>query len=89
MSLYLYCAVRRGRALCKMDRWMIQLRALSSGEMRDFIRGDYYSAWWVFSSRWVHIGCTLVIAVHCGIEWVHLIMPTKVSDATKNGCPLK
>ncbi len=49
---------------------LIQLWAPSSGEMQEFTR-DSHSALWGFSSRWAYIGCTLVFAVHCGIEWVH------------------
>ncbi len=50
---------------------------------------DSYGALWVFSSRWVYISYALVIAVRCGIEWIHMIMSTKVSETTKNVCPLK
>lgn len=44
---------------------------------------------WVAVSGLVYIGGILLIVVHYGIKWVHLVMPTMISDITTNGCPLK
>jgi len=69
--------------------WMDdQLGTPSSVETLEFIRHEPYSTLWVFSSPWVYISCTLNIAVHYGIEWVHSMTSTMVSDTTTNSCPL-
>jgi len=40
-----------------------------------------HSALWVFSSHLAaYISCTLIRAVHYGIQWVHSIIFTMVSD---------
>jgi len=54
--------------------WMIHMWAPSSDQVQRY----YHSALWVFSSSWVYISCTLVNAVHYGIEWMHSITSTMV-----------
>ncbi len=57
-----------------LEKWMDGSAAdASSGKTQEFIRHNPHNALWVFSSHWAYIGCTLVIAVHYEIEWVHLI----------------
>ncbi len=82
INLYL-CCITPWTSSSKINEWMIQLRAPSSGETRVIhLTRDSHSALWGFSSRWVYISCTLVFAVHCGIEWVHSKTSTMVSNTT-------
>ncbi len=49
MSVLYYAVLLRGRALCKMNGWMIQLQPTSSGEMQEFIRCTTFTVHYGYS----------------------------------------